>query len=111
LKNPKVPVRGIELTLEPVGGPVSVRGIVGIRRTKNFTVEYHQSGGEGVVKVVIVSLKGDMIRTGRGEIVRLKLVKAPGAGRLRLTGAKVVAEASSNNVQQRDRPSAPRGPE
>jgi hypothetical protein len=89
LANRRTPVRGLELTLEPAGGPVEVVGVRATRRARGFVVGYHQADFEAPVKIVVLSLAGEALQPGRGTIATLKLRGARRHGRLRLTGVRV----------------------
>ena len=89
LVNPDAAVRGLELTLEPAGGPVQVLDVRTRRRARGFAAEVHQAHPTGPAKVVLVSLSGEVIRPGRGTVLALKLRRPAGRGRLRLTEVRV----------------------
>jgi hypothetical protein len=78
-------VRALELTLSPEGGPVEVVGARATRRTRGFTVAYHQESPTSPVKVVLVSLEGRAIAAGRGPVVRLAVKRGARHARLRLS--------------------------
>jgi len=89
LRNLEHGVRGVELTLLPEEGPVEVRDIRTTRRTKGFTVRWHQETPSSPVKVLLVSLDGQTIRKGRGPLLRV-VRTAPGKRtRLRLKAARI----------------------
>jgi hypothetical protein len=90
LTNRDTPVRGIELTLTPEGGPVDVVDVRATRRSRSFIVAHHQANPQAPVRIVIVSSAGERLRPGRGTIATLKLRHTKGHGRLRLTDALVV---------------------
>jgi hypothetical protein len=85
-----MPVRALELTLVPEGGPVTVVGAEATRRTRGFEVAYHQAEPNGPVKVVLVSFADESIRPGRGAVVRLRTARGAGSGQLRLATVTVV---------------------
>jgi hypothetical protein len=89
LKNPDTPIRGIQLTLMPSGGPVTVTGVKGTRRTRGFTVVYRQLDPSGPVVVLIVSPSGRTIRRGAGQVARLTLAHSHHRGRLHVTDVRV----------------------
>jgi len=91
LDNRDVGVRALELTLVPEGGPVELREVRGTRRAHGFEVLSSRSDPSGPVKVILVALDGATLPPGRGTVVRLKTRNLRGAGKLRLTDARIVA--------------------
>jgi hypothetical protein len=92
LDNADVPVRGLELTLVPEGEPVAVKKVRATRRTRRFTVDYHQVAPGEPIKVILVSLSGESVRPGKGPVMRIKTAGGGRRARLRMSEAKVAAE-------------------
>jgi hypothetical protein len=89
VKNPDAPIRGIQLTLMPTGGPVTVTGVKATRRTRGFTVVYRQLDPNGPVTVLIVSPTGRSIKRGAGQVARLSMGHARHRGRLHVTDVRI----------------------
>jgi len=89
LTNRDATVRGVQLTLVPKGGPVTVTGAKGGKRTKGFQVVYRQLDPTGPVRVLIVSLDGKSIPRGAGRIAKLALAKTRHRGKLHLLDARI----------------------
>jgi len=87
LQNTGLPVRGLELTLTPEGGPVEMLGVRSTLRSRQLRADFYQASPDEPVKVVLVSLDGRAIPRGRGSVARLQMRAA--GGRLKLTEAKV----------------------
>jgi subtilisin family serine protease len=87
LQNTGLPVRGLELTFTPEGGPVEMLGVRVTSRSRQLRADFYQTSPDEPVKVVLVSLDGRAIAPGRGSVARLQMRAA--GGRLKLTEAKV----------------------
>jgi hypothetical protein len=85
LANRRTPVRGIQLTLTPEGGPVEVLGVRGTRRSRGFVVAYHQEDPTAPLNVVVVSLTGEALDPGQGAIALLRTRSGRSRGHLRIT--------------------------
>jgi len=88
LANVHTGIRGVELTLTPTGGPVEVLGVRTTRRTRGFSVAFHQPNPAAPVKVILVAMNGRTIAPGKGRIVRVRTRKGS-VGRLSVTNVKV----------------------
>ena len=89
LTNRTAPVRGVQLTLTPTGGPVSVTGVKATKRTKGFNVIFRQLDPNGPVRVFIVPAAGKTIPRGSGKIIKLTIARARHRGKLRVTDVKI----------------------
>jgi hypothetical protein len=88
LENVQTGIRGVEMTLTPMGGPVEVLGVRTTRRTRGFSVAFNQPDPAAPAKVILVAMNGRKILRGKGRIVRVKTRKGS-VGRLSVTSVKV----------------------
>jgi hypothetical protein len=94
LENPDVPVRALELTFVPEGGPAKLREVRRTRRTGNLEIAMYQSDPGAPAKVVVYALDGATIPSGRGTVARLVTERVRGGGRLKLHEVKIVEESA-----------------
>jgi hypothetical protein len=94
LQNPDAPVRALELTFVPEGGPAKLREVRSTRRLRNLEVAMYQSDPGAPAKVVVYALDGAAIPSGRGTVARLVTERVRGGGRLKLREVKIVEESA-----------------
>ena len=90
LQNRDEAVRGLELTLSPVHGPVDILGVRSTRRTRRFMTAFHQASATAPAKILVLSLRGEAIQPGHGPVVRVQTRHDAGHGHWKVTDARIV---------------------